>query len=661
MPIEYQINNTNQTIQVEDKPFASGGEGDLYRVISDPNGYAKAPYEVVKIYKRYKGTNQKEKLKDIDKLKIKEKKLKYLISNRPKIQYSKEYGISNITWIDETVYEKGQFVGFTMFSASGITLDKLCLPKIPKNYQNDYGRFSLDNTNSLELRLKLCFNIADALFHIHLLKKYALVDMKPENIMVHTKGIVSIIDIDSIAVIENGIVLYPAPVATPEYSPPEYHTSNTLIPSENWDRFSAAVIFYKLLFGIHPFQGTCKGNYENCLTIEQKIEKNLFIQSNKQHFSVIPHHHEKWNKIDKNLHTLFIKAFSNQTDRPSIEVWRSTIGRIIGVINYSQEELDYLKGVADREYIHLENEENNTINEIKKKIANIKSEYYDKNVILIENHKNNIEVLEKKKSDAKEEIENKIIEFDKNIKTEISIIENKIKESIRILNEKIKDTNRIRVYRMIDLNSEREYLNECKEFEIFKLKTEQQKALLPLSEKFGGLNEIPNLKKIDSKNRNNENITKNEKKKLLIYLEYKDKFNEIKPSDDFVLYVTEKYNKLSQNSILYKKNRIKGYEEKIRRLKQDFENEKNNYIKKISELLTKNKEFNDLQMKKLNEYYLTISKEQKKKEKQNLETMKEFDRELDNKINQNHLEIKQLKEQILKKKKLLDKILSLKN
>jgi len=93
------------------------------------------------------------------------------------------------------------------------------------NLSKEWNKFSFQTPGSIEARLKLCFNISAALSQIHSFGSYVLVDMKPDNVIVKPDGLISIIDIDSTEILKNNTLLFPAQVATPEYTPPEYYTS----------------------------------------------------------------------------------------------------------------------------------------------------------------------------------------------------------------------------------------------------------------------------------------------------------------------------------------------------------------------------------------------------------------------------------------------------
>lgn len=303
MPKKFNLKNGTEII-VNDTPFASGGEGDLYDIIS-PSNYGN---QVVKLYKPEKQTKEREN------------KIEYLISNPPKINI--QDGHHSIIWVNQIIYERNKFVGFIMHKAKGEKLEYLCHPKMPQNLGISWRKYDFQNPEALATRKKLCFNIAVAIFQIHTLGNYVLVDMKPENIMVQPNGLISIIDIDSVEVIQNNKVLFVAPVATPEFIPPEYYKGlkpeKDIIP-ETWDRFSLSVIFYRLFCGIHPFIGTCKPPFENINEASGKIEHGLFPNGkNSDKFRIIPPPHNNLKKLDKTIQDLFISCFDDGHTSPSL-------------------------------------------------------------------------------------------------------------------------------------------------------------------------------------------------------------------------------------------------------------------------------------------------------------------------------------------------------
>ncbi|MBL4649507.1 MAG: hypothetical protein JKY03_07225, partial [Aureispira sp.] len=320
MPNQYLLKESRTVIELAATAFAGGGEGDLYKIES-PAAYRNY---VAKLYHPHKISPEREK------------KTQYLIDHPP-------VGLSengSIVWIKDALYTKDyKFAGFIMPFAKGKKLELLCLGKLPKKIGKNWQRFDLKNSGALQYRLRICFNLAAAIYQMHATDHYVLVDMKPENILIQPNGLLAIVDTDSVEVIENEVAIFPAPVATPEYTPPEFYRSsrekNGTI-GESWDRFGLAVIFYKLLCGIHPFAGSAKPPYDNLASLHEKIEHGLFVHRtlNKAVFSVIPPPHAQFKKLDPSLQELFIQCFEeghqNPEARPTADEWCSALLGAIG-------------------------------------------------------------------------------------------------------------------------------------------------------------------------------------------------------------------------------------------------------------------------------------------------------------------------------------------
>jgi serine/threonine protein kinase len=306
------------TITLDDKPFASGGEGGIYKIIS-PSFRDKC----VKLYLPKYRDNEKEQ------------KIIYMTNNQPSQIKGNGY---IVCWPSEVIYQyqKKKFSGFLMPLAfnNSIQAVDLVLPQLrkslPKEWRTKYDR---SQHNGVLARLKICVNIAYALHTIHSKGIYTMVDIKPQNILITHMGEVSIIDIDSIQIGQNNKVIHRARVHTPEYDPPEskhLNLEDDYIPL-SWDRFSATVMFYQILFGIHPYSASFNGKYEDCNTIEECIEKGLFVHgSNKKYISALPPPHNSFNHIPQILKELFVRAFGDDPQkRPTIDDWGRTIYNIV--------------------------------------------------------------------------------------------------------------------------------------------------------------------------------------------------------------------------------------------------------------------------------------------------------------------------------------------
>ena len=264
-------------------------------------------------------------------LKQKERKLSYMIKNRPKIITGKTY---KLCWPEILIYKnkhKKNFQGFIMPLAypQSIILYELC-QVTPKNLGPEWSKYSREKIEGIKARLKLCVNIAVAIHSIHSVKKYVLVDFKPENVLITHSGKVSIIDIDSIQIQDPKTqkVLFATRVSTPEFMPPEatkYPLGKSVIPIY-WDLFSLGVVFYKILFGLHPYTATPQDTLSNLSQIDQKIKHGLFPHGKKkQLLQVIPRLHDKFSILPVNIKRLFLKCFDsghmNPSTRPTAEEW----------------------------------------------------------------------------------------------------------------------------------------------------------------------------------------------------------------------------------------------------------------------------------------------------------------------------------------------------
>jgi serine/threonine protein kinase len=292
-------------LQIATKAFASGGEGEVYHIIS-PKSLSN---QIVKLFKPSKRTPEREE------------KMKYMLANPP----AHLQDTSNaVVWIKELVYHDGKFAGYTMPMAQGVKLEYLCGSKVSKSIGKEFQKYDFKCKEAHFWRLKLAFNLSVALAQIHKTDKYVMVDLKPDNIMVQPNGKVSLIDMDSIQVIENQKVEFAASAHTPEFAPWEkLNIGKDLIP-ETWDRFGLAIILYKLLFGIHPFTGSCKAPFENCNNVEQLIEHGLFPFLKGEHFEVVPPPHKRFLASDLDVQMLFKKCFDKETtaeNRPTALEW----------------------------------------------------------------------------------------------------------------------------------------------------------------------------------------------------------------------------------------------------------------------------------------------------------------------------------------------------
>jgi len=318
------ITSKGEKIVLEDSPFSKGGEGEVRGIISAPSIYANC---CVKIYYTKKRTKEQAN------------KIRFMVDNPPEKIESNGF---KIAWPRETIHHlNNEFIGFIMplafpgseqlvyLTATNLNIKKL--GTIWQKYSRDNGKFALIS------RLKLMNNIAIPIYLLHQTGKYVLKDFKPQNVLVTHFGQVTICDMDSIQITNGQQLLFPATAATKEYIPPEFYNlgigKSTAVPLEkSWDYFAVSVVFYQLLFGLHPYMVTpkCQRNPDS-LEISENISDDLFpFGGNNNQIANVPKLHDKFLVLPPKIQDLFRRAFSTiPSQRPSADEWGKNIHEIV--------------------------------------------------------------------------------------------------------------------------------------------------------------------------------------------------------------------------------------------------------------------------------------------------------------------------------------------
>ena len=318
-----------EKIFVEDKAFASGGEGEIRMITASPSHYS---VSCVKIYFKSKRTPELEQ------------KIRFMVNNPP---LKTEGSSFLLAWPIELIYDgEGFFLGFMMKKAPSDSekLGMLTVPKLKKTYKSQWYKFDkdYDPNNALLSRLKLIYNIAYAINQLHSTGIYVIKDFKPDNVLVTPSGFITIVDLDSIQITSQNALLFKGTAATDNYIPMEFYNNGVgrdpNVPLEkSWDNFAIAEVFYQLLFCLNPFVVTPIYEGEDSNTIPYCIANNLFpFGKNKDKIKRFPELHNGFKGIDKRLQELFLRSFSdNPSNRPNIEEW--------GVITYDVVKQSHIK------------------------------------------------------------------------------------------------------------------------------------------------------------------------------------------------------------------------------------------------------------------------------------------------------------------------------
>lgn len=217
-------NNSYHTIRGDS--FASGGEGEIYK-LSGEDGY------VAKIYYQKYRTDERHK------------KLKAMLMT----DYNK---LPECAWPVSILYDGNEFCGFIMRNMSG--------------YIGLIDFYVYDNRKKYTWAqyVTVAMNIAAVVSSLHELG-HVVGDLNPNNILVDTKSCkVAFVDTDSYHIRSKQGTLYPCVVATPEFAAPELQgvdfqklEKNKSVFNTNTDNFSLAILIFRLLMnGVHPFACT---------------------------------------------------------------------------------------------------------------------------------------------------------------------------------------------------------------------------------------------------------------------------------------------------------------------------------------------------------------------------------------------------------------------
>lgn len=317
--------SNKECIQLEEKSFSSGGEGEVFRVLSCPARFVNV---CVKIYFKPKQTKEQEE------------KIRFMVNHPP--SNIKSDGMM-IAWPLDIIYnDRGAFIGFLMPMAfpDSKKLTILILPKLKKSIKAEWYKFDKEyNTKAaLVARMKLINNIAIPIHLLHITNQYVLKDFKPDNVLVTPIGKVTLVDMDSIQICHNGKLLFPGNAATDTYIPPEFYkgvgTRKTDILQQSWDYFAVSIVFYQLLFGLHPYVVIPHVETEESSTISYCIKENLFpFGANKYKIKSYAPPHNNFNIVPEQIKSLFIRAFGdNPNNRPSAKDWGMTIKQVVDTV-----------------------------------------------------------------------------------------------------------------------------------------------------------------------------------------------------------------------------------------------------------------------------------------------------------------------------------------
>lgn len=296
-------------LDVEDSSFASGGAGAIHHATASDGRRL-----CVKIL-------TKNKPADIE-------KIRYMCGDGLPVDRARK-GWGLLCWpIDVVGKRNAAPIGYVMPLAISGSLDFSNLTNLQwpgRNLPEMAQRWHRTKADGMSNRMKIGCNLAAAIDEVHKLG-CVFVDLKPQNVLVSNKGLVSLVDLDSLQV-KSANAFYPGPLGSPEYMPAESYRmdfSRQPVIGQSWDYFSLAVILYELLLGIHPYTATVSPTIPQCETIQDSIRFRLYANgSKKSDLAVIPAPHKAFSNLPQGLRDLFSRAFDlmNPADRPTAKEW----------------------------------------------------------------------------------------------------------------------------------------------------------------------------------------------------------------------------------------------------------------------------------------------------------------------------------------------------
>lgn len=180
-------------------------------------------------------------------------KLRVMVANPPYDPMLRQSHIS-FAWPQALLFTpQGQPVGFLMPAIrDSVKLSSIYNPRLRNRKAPRFNWYYLHAT---------ALNVASVIESIHA-KGYVVGDIKPQNLLVNNRALVSVIDTDSFQILDpQSQQIYRCLVGSEGFTPPELMGKELgkLDQSEVHDRYRLGVLVYLLLFGDHPFKGKWVG------------------------------------------------------------------------------------------------------------------------------------------------------------------------------------------------------------------------------------------------------------------------------------------------------------------------------------------------------------------------------------------------------------------
>ncbi len=285
-------------VRLATKPFAIGGEGEVFDVLNNPD-------VVAKLYNKLQSRERCDKLRAMAKL------------------------------CSPDLLKIAAWPTATLNAGDPAAIDGILMPRIA-----DF--LEIHHLYSVAQRKK-DFPEADWGFLLHTARNCAIAfesvhshghvvgDVNQKNVMVSRKGIVALVDCDSFQIVEGGRI-FRCGVGVPEYTPPELQEKSfaTVDRTANHDLFGLAIlVFHLLMMGRHPFSGVPLVQAD--IPIDKAIAEGDYAYTRNTASVRLkpPPHVPPVTMLDPSLLEMFERAFTTPR-RPTATDWRGSLDRAMG-------------------------------------------------------------------------------------------------------------------------------------------------------------------------------------------------------------------------------------------------------------------------------------------------------------------------------------------
>ena len=294
----------------EESPLGKGGEANVYIV-------PEFPHWAAKVYLDERATVERAA------------KLAVMRDHPPQVPIGSDDHVP-IAWPVELLHDlrnRERVVGFLMPRAYHVAeiID----------FYNPQRRLQFSPLFDYRYLIRAARNLAATVRALHA-RNYIVGDLKHANILATETALITLVDTDSFQVVDSDTgQVYPCPVRTPEYTPPELQgmaTGQEVLRPEH-DNFGLAVLIFQLLMeGTHPFAGVYQGE-DDPPPFEERIAAGHFpYGANPGPYRPGTRSAPPFSMLPPPIQALFLQCFeegfANPMARPTAQQWQTALDEV---------------------------------------------------------------------------------------------------------------------------------------------------------------------------------------------------------------------------------------------------------------------------------------------------------------------------------------------